>query len=99
MPDQKMASSSAFIWYHADAEQQGPILQWQAELSETLGVQGRLLLRHDSGKTTFMEIYEHVESPLVEQIEAQAKQLPIFAGIERRCESFIEVNPEVNPDA
>ena len=46
-----------------------------------------------------MEIYEHIESPLVEQIEAQAKQLPFFAGIERHCESFIEVNPEVNPDA
>jgi len=93
MPDQNTSSNSAFIWYHTDVGLQETVLDWQTELAETLGIHGRLLIRNDSGKTTFMEIYEHVESPLVENIEALAKQMPFFIGIERRCESFIEVDP------
>ncbi len=82
---------SAFIWYHADPGLRGRIRDWQNRLAETVGVHGRLLVRCQGGQTTFMEIYEHVESGLVERIETLAERESCFAGIRRRCESFVEV--------
>ncbi len=94
MPESNTSPSSAFIWYHADMKMQESVLAWQqTEVAEKLAVSGRLLIREQAGKTTFMEIYEHVEWPLVERIEQMANQASCFAGIERRCEFFTEVSP------
>ncbi len=84
---------SAFIWYHAGIEMKAQLLGWLAHVEKAFGVRGRLLVRQSRGKTTFMEIYEHVESPLLQRIESAAAANSCFATIERRCESFTEVDP------
>lgn len=83
---------SAFIWYHADAGHLDAIRAWLARLAREPGLNVRLMLRQEKGKTTFMEIYEHIESPQLKHIESMAKGEACFAGIERRCEFFTEVS-------
>ena len=79
---------SAFIWYHAESQQEKMFQSWIDEVHHRLGIQGKLYKRLQNEKTTFMEVFEHVDSATIKQIEQLATQQHCFKGIERRCESF-----------
>jgi len=81
-------SFSAFIWYHAPLEQ-APVFQaWLSDIENTLNIRGKLYKRIENEKTTFMEVFEHVDSATIEKIEQLATQQHCFSGIHRQCESF-----------
>jgi len=61
---------------------------WIHELKATLGIQGKVYKRLQNEKTTFMEVFEHIDCATIKQIEQLATQQHCFNGIERRCESF-----------
>jgi len=86
MPNNK--APSTFIWYHASSQQEGRFKAWINKLQTTLGIQGKLYKRLQNEKTTFMEVFEHIDSATIEHIEQLAEQQDCFNGIERRCESF-----------
>ncbi|HCS12949.1 MAG: hypothetical protein COS82_00360 [Zetaproteobacteria bacterium CG06_land_8_20_14_3_00_59_53] len=92
MPD----SSSAFIWYHADASMARELQTWVGSIGHVLGIPARLLIRSQPDKTTFMEIYElHCSAEvdvngMVEFIETQAGKQVWFSKLKspRRAEIF-----------
>jgi len=86
MPDD--INISAFIWYHADSNLQTDLLAWLGQVKRATGIQGRLLVRKQPDKTTYMEIYDNVKPQLIDIIEDLAGQTPCFSDIQRRCESF-----------
>jgi len=81
-------SISAFVWYHADAKQERQFQAWIADIKEAFGIQGVLYQRQQNEKTTFMEVFEHIDSATIEKIEQLATQHHCFNGIHRQCESF-----------
>ncbi|PIP02032.1 MAG: hypothetical protein COW18_11955 [Zetaproteobacteria bacterium CG12_big_fil_rev_8_21_14_0_65_54_13] len=81
----------AFIWYHADDTQEPALLKWLDEVEASAGVRGKLYLRKQDDKTTFMEAYTEVSAATIRRIERLAKKQPVFEHIARRCESFIEI--------
>jgi len=85
---------SAFIWYHADAQLAEPLSDWVQKVSSELNVRGRLLVRQQNDKTTFMEIYPSVEETTVAHIEHMAAKQSWFAQLlsTRQAEVFAEVN-------
>jgi len=82
----------AFIWYHAEAEQEEQFIQWLQHIQETLHIQGELYKRLQNEKTTFMELFACVDSAAINHIEHLATQHDCFHGIQRRCESFERIN-------
>jgi len=82
----------AFIWYHADEKLEPALTEWLAEVKEKADVQGKLYLRKEGDKTTFMESYSDVTSSTIKRIEKLAATHPTFEAIERRCESFIRID-------
>jgi len=81
----------AFLWYHADAEREPALLNWIERVEAHAGVRGRLYIRKQEQRTTFMECYRDVSSATIRRIEALAAADPLFEQIERRCESFVEI--------
>jgi len=55
------------------------------------GVRGRLYVRIEKDKTTFMESYADVSRTTIDRIEKLAASSPVFQDIDRRCESFIQI--------
>ncbi|MBN4082504.1 hypothetical protein JYT13_01710 [Mariprofundus ferrooxydans] len=86
MPENKCFS--AFVWYHTSSEQEDALQTWISHIKTSLGIEGKLYKRLQNEKTTFMEVFEHIDSATIEQIELMATQQHCFNGIERRCESF-----------
>jgi len=82
----------AFIWYHANETLEPALLDWLKEVEEKADVEGKLYLRKEADKTTFMECYNDVTSSTIKRIEKLAMAYPAFEEIERRCESFIRVD-------
>jgi len=85
---------SAFIWYHADARLAGQLTDWVQEISSELDVDGRLLIRRQKNKITFMEIYATVEKETLARIEQKAAQQNWFAQLlsPRQAELFAEIH-------
>jgi hypothetical protein len=81
----------AFIWYHAGDTLEPDLPDWIDQVGETTGIRGRLFVRRENDRTTFMEIYSAVSGAMIERIESMAAQQPVFEGIDRRCESFTKV--------
>jgi len=77
-----------FIWYHANQADKMLFQQWLSFVRMELGIQGELFRRDQDGKTTFMEVFEAVDSGQQQKIEHMAMQQPCFQGIQRRCEAF-----------
>ncbi|MDQ6955124.1 MAG: hypothetical protein Q9M20_06735 [Mariprofundaceae bacterium] len=86
MPEHHLPS--AFVWYHAPSWQEEALKQWVERLNITLNVQAKLYKRTQHEKTTFMEVFECIDSATCLKIEQLAAQQHCFHGIERRCESF-----------
>lgn len=89
-------SSSAFIWYHADAVMAGELQAWVGSMGDLLGIPARLMIRSQPDRTTFMEIYDlHCRTAvdvngMVEFIETQAGKQFWFSKLKspRRAEIF-----------
>ncbi|MDQ6974491.1 MAG: hypothetical protein Q9M10_06365 [Mariprofundaceae bacterium] len=82
-----------FIWYHADDIQEGVFQAWIHELERTNVCKGKLYKRQQDEKTTFMEVFEHIDSATMKKIEQLATQQHCFQGIHRQCESFERILP------
>jgi len=81
----------AFIWYHADKNMESDLLGWIDEVEAETGVRGRLYIRIEKDKTTFMESYPDVSRATIDRIEKLAAASPVFQSIDRRCESFVKI--------
>ncbi|MDX8405023.1 MAG: hypothetical protein R8K50_02615, partial [Mariprofundus sp.] len=81
----------AFIWYHAEQAAQPALVAWLQMVETNTGIRGKLFMRHQHDKTTFMESYADVSTETMARIEKLAAQQAVFAGINRRCESFTPV--------
>jgi len=81
----------AFIWYHADKNMESDLQHWIDEVEAGAGVRGRLYIRIEKDKTTFMESYADISRATIERIEKLAASSPVFQDIDRRCESFIQI--------
>jgi len=84
----KPTQASAFIWYHANSHQETAFQVWLSSIEQQLNIKGQLYKREQSEKTTFMEVFEHVDSAMIKKIEQLATQQHCFNGIHRQCESF-----------
>ena len=82
----------AFIWYHANENQEPALVDWLVKVEEQADVRGKLFIRKEKDKTTFMETYTDVSSATINRIEKLASTQPLFATIHRQCESFVEVS-------
>ncbi len=82
----------AFIWYHANENIEPELLDWLAQVEEKADVRGKLFIRKEDDKTTFMETYTNVSRATINRIEKMAASQPIFNDIHRQCESFVEVS-------
>ncbi|MDX8392355.1 MAG: DUF4936 family protein [Mariprofundaceae bacterium] len=95
MPEQfaKSGHPCAFIWYHADAKLAGQLSDWVRETSDALGISGRLLIRQQTNKTTFMEIYPSIDETSIERIEKAAAAQSWFAQLTspRQAEVFKDI--------
>jgi len=92
MPE--VPATSAFVWYHADVEQKQNFQTWLLQLQTTLHIPVQLYQRQQDEKTTFMEVFEHIDSATMKKIEQLATQQACFQGIHRQCESFERILPE-----
>jgi len=81
----------AFIWYHADESLEPELLNWITRVEEQAGVRGKLLVRIENNETTFMETYSNISRATINRIEKLANAQPVFDGINRRCENFVEI--------
>jgi len=81
-----------FIWYHAPAGIEGELRRWLGRL-KIRGIRGRLFVRHEEERTTFMEVYAAADDDMLATIESQAKQQTWYHTLQspRRCESFKEI--------
>ena len=88
-----MPDTSLYIWYHADPGLEPALRAWLVLVRDRLGYAGCLLRRDSEGKTTFMEIYEHVEPAAQERIENLAAGQSWITKLHspRRCEAFMPV--------
>ena len=95
MPEAKQA---AFIWYHADAQLADVLQAWVESTGKALGITSRLMVRHQTDKTTFMEIYESGKNmdmeSLLRNVEASAAIQPWFVELhsQRKAEVFAEIH-------
>jgi len=81
-----------FIWYHVDQTLEPALINWIDHVETQAGVRGKLFVRIEKDKTTFMETYADISRPTIDRIEKLAASQPCFKGVHRRCESFIEIN-------
>ncbi len=81
-----------FIWYHADQQLEPALTDWIDCVETEAGVRGKLFIRIEQNQTTFMETYADVSRATIERIEKLAATQACFKGVQRRCESFIEID-------
>ncbi|MDX8405873.1 MAG: DUF4936 family protein [Mariprofundus sp.] len=81
----------AFIWYHAEQAAEPALVEWLHAVETNTGIRGKLFMRRQHDKTTFMESYADVSAETMARIEKLAAQQAVFADISRRCESFTPV--------
>jgi len=81
----------AFIWYHADENMEPALVEWLDQVKENADVRGKLFIRKEKDKTTFMETYTDVSRATINRIETLASNQPLFKCIHRQCESFVEI--------
>ena len=59
------------------------------------GVRGAFYIRkQDDGRATFMEAYKQITTATINRIERLAAKQVLFKNIDRRCESFIRIDPD-----
>jgi Domain of unknown function (DUF4936) len=92
MPD-TAPDAVIYIWYHAEAALEPELHAWLIRVRDRLGYAGALFRRDTPEKTTFMEVYGHVDPAAAERIEALAAAQPWKAALQspRRCEAFVPV--------
>ncbi len=83
-----------FVWYHADEHQEHDFQQWIKQLEHAMTCKAKLYKRQHHEKTTFMEVFEHIDSATMKKIEQLATQQDCFQGIHRQCESFERILPQ-----
>jgi len=83
----------AFIWYHAADDQEPALQAWMETVEQQADIRGRLLIRRQDEKITFMEHYADVSTPTIDRIERLAAKQPLFESITRCCEAFIDISP------
>ena len=84
----------AFIWYEADEKLEPALMQWMQHVEAEAGIKGAFYIRkQDKGHATFMEVYNQITTATVNRIERMAAKQALFKNINRRCESFIKVDP------
>lgn len=83
--------TSLFIWYHGQPASQQDYLNWLVLAQQHFGIQGRLLIREEPDRITYMEIFEQVEVDIYSQLERLAADQACFHTIERHCEAFKDV--------
>jgi len=88
------SKTSVFVWYHAEAQQEVIYKAWLNQLQERFHITIQLYKRLQDEKTTFMEVFEHIDSATMKKIEQLATQQACFQGIHRQCESFERILPE-----
>ena len=66
--------ASAFIWYHGQLKDAAIYQAWLQTALEKTGVTGRLLVRQQIEKTTFMEVYEHIDVAIIDKLVRLAEQ-------------------------
>ena len=85
----------AFIWYETDEKQEPALLDWMEQVEEAAGVKGALYIRkQENGRATFMEAYYQITTATVNRINRLAAKQTLFKNVERRCESFIRIDPD-----
>jgi len=82
----------AFVWYHTDENKEPELLHWLDKVHEQADVHGKLFIRKEQDKTTFMEAYNNVSTATINRIEKMAANQVLFQDIHRQCESFVEVS-------
>ncbi|TLS75237.1 hypothetical protein FE236_09710 [Mariprofundus erugo] len=82
----------AFVWYHASEELEPALLAWMDVVETEAGVRGKLYVRKENEKVTFMECYSDVSRPTILRIEQLAAANTLFTSLTRRCESFIRLD-------
>jgi len=88
------SKTSVFIWYRGEAQQEVIYKAWLNQLQERFHITIQLYRRIQDEKTTFMEVFEHIDSATMKKIEQLATQQACFQGIHRQCESFERILPE-----
>ena len=88
-----MPDVSLYVWYHADPDLEPELRDWITQVRDLLGYAGNLFRRDTPGKTTFMEVYEHVEPAAQERIETLASEQAWISRLHgpRHCEAFVSV--------
>jgi hypothetical protein len=88
-----MPDTSLYIWYHADPDLEPELRNWIVQVGDVLGYGGSLFRRDTPGKTTFMEVYEHVTPEAAARIENLAAGQSWITKLHspRRCEAFMPV--------
>jgi len=84
----------AFIWYEADEKLEPDLMQWMQHVEAEADIKGAFYIRkQDDERATFMEVYNQITTATVNRIERLAAKQVLFENIERRCESFIKIDP------
>jgi hypothetical protein len=85
----------AFIWYETDEKMEPALLDWMGKVEAEADVKGAFYIRkQENGRATFMEAYKQVTTATVNRVERLAAKQVLFKNIERRCESFIRIDPD-----
>jgi hypothetical protein len=84
----------AFIWYEMDEKLEPALLNWMQQVEAEADIRGAFYIRkQDDGRATFMESYYQITTATINRIERLAAKQALFENIERRCESFIRIDP------
>lgn len=84
----------AFIWYETDEKMEPALLEWMQLVEAEADIKGAFYIRkQENGHATFMEAYKQVTTATVNRIERLAAKQKIFKSIDRRCESFVRIDP------
>lgn len=84
---------SLFIWYRGHPDLLPGLREWIHCLEKASGYGGLLYLREDATETTYMEVFHHVGSAGLEEIEMHAAKQACFYNIKRHCELFTPDRP------
>lgn len=85
----------AFIWYETDEKLEPDLMDWMQQVEAEADIRGAFYIRKQGdGRATFMEAYKQITTATINRIERLAAKQKIFKNIERRCESFIRIDPD-----
>jgi len=84
----------AFIWYETDETLEPSLLEWMQLVEAEADIRGGFYIRKQGdGRATFMEAYCQITTATIDRIERLAAKQALFKNIDRRCESFIRIDP------